>query len=326
MALQNQFGNLALDASFQNVFTAATTLGAANAYAQVVSGSRDTLFVLVNGTFSGTISLQGLPDGTTVGTVAGPATWLNLNTGAVSSTITAAGAYQATISGFNTTRVTMTAYTSGSASVLISASDGNAAVALDAPLPPGTNALGSVTVASTTLTAVTPGTAAANLGKAEDTVAGSGDTGVAFWGVRADTPSAATTDTNGDYSQLSVDNSGQLWTKPGAPKATDPGLVPYRAAAVTSAVVVKASAGRIRRIRVYNPNTSVAFLQVLNTAASPALNTNLIEEFVIPASTTYAENIDIPTTMSTGISIGASTTSGGTTVVTTGLNVQIWYV
>lgn len=46
-------------------------------------------------------------------------------------------------------------------------------------------------------TSVTPGTSAAHLGKAEDAVASSGDTGVATWSVREDTPTA--TAANGDY-------------------------------------------------------------------------------------------------------------------------------
>jgi hypothetical protein len=49
-------------------------------------------------------------------------------------------------------------------------------------------------------TAVTPGTAAGNLGKAEDAVAGTGDTGIAVWMVREDTPSTTSTaSASGDY-------------------------------------------------------------------------------------------------------------------------------
>jgi hypothetical protein len=46
-------------------------------------------------------------------------------------------------------------------------------------------------------TSVTPGTSAAHLGKAEDAAHSSGDTGVATWHVRQDTP--ATTGADGDY-------------------------------------------------------------------------------------------------------------------------------
>jgi hypothetical protein len=166
------------------------------------------------------------------------------------------------------------------------------------------------------------------LGKNEDVAAATGDTGIAMLGVRSDTPLAATTDANGDYTQATLDSAGQQWVKPGRPLPTDPALVPFRATAVAgTAQVVKTSAGRIRRVRIYNPNTSVAFLQVINLASGATLgNAALVEEFVVPAGTVFAENIDVPTAMSAGISIAASTTAGGTTAVTTGLHVQIWYV
>lgn len=58
---------------------------------------------------------------------------------------------------------------------------------------------------------VTPGTSAGNLGKAEDLPHASGDTGVAVLAVRRDTAAVGST-TDGDYSTLNVDSSGQLWT------------------------------------------------------------------------------------------------------------------
>jgi hypothetical protein len=58
-------------------------------------------------------------------------------------------------------------------------------------------------------TSVTPGTAAANLGKAEDAVPGATDTGVMVLAVRKDTAAVSST-TDGDYSTLSVDGSGLL--------------------------------------------------------------------------------------------------------------------
>lgn len=60
-------------------------------------------------------------------------------------------------------------------------------------------------------TSVVPGTAATNLGKAEDAVAASGDTGVAVWGVRRDAAVASASAT-ADYSELSVNRFGGLHT------------------------------------------------------------------------------------------------------------------
>lgn len=59
---------------------------------------------------------------------------------------------------------------------------------------------------------VTPGTAAANLGKAEDAAHTSGDTGVMALAVRTDTL-AASSGTTGDYEALHTDSVGRLYTK-----------------------------------------------------------------------------------------------------------------
>lgn len=56
---------------------------------------------------------------------------------------------------------------------------------------------------------VTPGTGSTNLGKAEDAVHASGDTGVMALAVRNDTPSALA-GASGDYIPLTTDSSGNL--------------------------------------------------------------------------------------------------------------------
>lgn len=61
----------------------------------------------------------------------------------------------------------------------------------------------------------TIGTGATAAGKAEDAAAASSDTGIFALGVRNDAPVAAgTTNTNGDYSQVSVDKYGAIETTP----------------------------------------------------------------------------------------------------------------
>ena len=62
----------------------------------------------------------------------------------------------------------------------------------------------------TTQTSVTPGTAAANLGKAIDSAAGSTDTGVATLALRDDALSTLTP-IEGDYVPLRVNSTGALW-------------------------------------------------------------------------------------------------------------------
>jgi hypothetical protein len=64
------------------------------------------------------------------------------------------------------------------------------------------------------------GTAAGDLGKAEDAQHASGDTGVAVWAVRDDDPVAATSGTAGDYEPFHTDGRGVLWTR-SVPDTTD---------------------------------------------------------------------------------------------------------
>lgn len=106
-------------------------------------------------------------------------------------------------------------------------------VQVNAALPAGTNAIGKLAANSgvdigdvdvTTVGTITPGTAAANLGKAEDAVAGSGDVGVMALAVRADT--AASTAANGDYVPLLTDSVGALHTRDTASLVDDASFTP----------------------------------------------------------------------------------------------------
>ncbi len=93
---------------------------------------------------------------------------------------------------------------------------GLAATAIRVELPTdGTGVVGLATgsatfgsIASIT-TSITPGTAAANLGKAEDSIAGSGDTGVMILSQRQDTP--ASTCADGDYQTFRSNQFGGLF-------------------------------------------------------------------------------------------------------------------
>ena len=67
-----------------------------------------------------------------------------------------------------------------------------------------------VEVAEMAVTSVIPGTAATNLGKAEDAAHASGDVGVMSLAVRDDTPAGLAAD--GDYIPLTTDDKGTLWT------------------------------------------------------------------------------------------------------------------
>jgi len=87
---------------------------------------------------------------------------------------------------------------------------------IDTALPAGANAIGKlaansgVDIGDVDVTSVIAGVGATNLGKAEDAVHGSGDTGVYVLAVRDDSL-AAHSGTDGDYESLHTNASGALW-------------------------------------------------------------------------------------------------------------------
>lgn len=82
-------------------------------------------------------------------------------------------------------------------------------------LPTGSNTIGNV---GTIATSVTPGTSAAHLGKAEDAVHASGDTGLFVLSVRKDTATQLA-GSDGDYAPTITDASGRLHVNVGAQPA-----------------------------------------------------------------------------------------------------------
>jgi hypothetical protein len=113
-------------------------------------------------------------------------------------------------------------------------------------------------------TSVTPGTAAANLGKAEDAVAASGDTGVAVLGVRRD---ALTTSASAaaDYGEVTTNRFG-------APYVSDFRLSARTYKAITAAFVPAASATDIWDI-FGNVTTTVVVTRLRVTATQTTAGT-----------------------------------------------------
>jgi hypothetical protein len=87
---------------------------------------------------------------------------------------------------------------------------------LASPLPAGTAAIGKlatnsgVVIGDVNVVAMTVGTTASSLCKAEDAAHASGDTGVAVWAVQKATPADVSTD--GDYAPFQVSGGG-LWVR-----------------------------------------------------------------------------------------------------------------
>lgn len=188
-----------------------------------------SVMIQTTGTYTGALSLQMTVDNVNWVTVGG-VPLINTNTGGYLATITSAlqSVFQADVAGAIAVRVTGLAAMTGTATVTLRAVPGASMVALDAALPTGANTIGAVNIAAaqtlatvttvgtvTTLTgttSLTPGVAATNLGKAEDAVAASGDTGIFTLNVRRDTL-VTSASANGDYNETAVDQYGSMQTR-----------------------------------------------------------------------------------------------------------------
>lgn len=143
-----------------------------------------------------------------------------------------------------------------------------AVTAITNALPAGTNAIGKlaansgVDIGDVDVTSVTPGTGAAELGKAEDVAHASGDTGVAMWGVRNSTLTAAVTSASGDYSQVSVDQVGRTIVVEKAPTS----LTTSVGSSATTVTLLASNSDRVGAT-IYNDST-VALYVKLGAAAS----------------------------------------------------------
>lgn len=89
-----------------------------------------------------------------------------------------------------------------------------------------------------TVLAVTPGSGATNLGKAEDAAHASGDVGIMALAVRRDT-AAASSGTDGDYEPLATDGTGRLRTATNI-KDADDNILSFAAPAVLSVTTTDA--------------------------------------------------------------------------------------
>lgn len=169
-----------------------------------------SVMIQTTGVYTGALSLQMTVDNVNWVTVGG-VPLINANTGGYLATITSAlqSVFQADVAGAIAVRVTGLAAMTGTATVTLRAVPGAAMVALDAALPTGANTIGSIASIGTS---VVPGTAATNLGKAEDAVAASGDTGIFTLGVRRDALTVSAS-ASGDYNEIATDKYGSAQVK-----------------------------------------------------------------------------------------------------------------
>lgn len=183
---------------------------------------------------------------------------------------------------------------------------------------------------------ITPGTGPTDLGKAEDAVAGDGDTGVAVLGVRKDTP-ASTAGTTGDYASPAQDAYGGTWValeSGGTPVSFSGATAVARllSAAGTSqdSTLVKNAAGYVSHITGRNNRTSSVYLKLYNKASAPTVGTDVpLVTIEIPASTAFDFAYERGSYFSAGIGFGLTTAAAdnSTASVTAGdiTCLNIWY-
>lgn len=148
-----------------------------------------------------------------------------------------------------------------------------ASATIDAALPVGTNSIGKI---SDITTSIVPGTAATNLGKAEDAAHTTGDTGVAIWGVRNDNL-ATTYGADQDYAPIAVDLNSRVMVAQKAATATLSNV----ASSATSVTLLAANSARIGAM-IYNDSTQSVYVKFGTTASSTSFT-------VLLATNTYYE-------------------------------------
>lgn len=166
--------------------------------------------------------------------------------------------------------------------------------------------IGSIT------SSIVPGTAATNLGKAEDAALASGDTGVMALAVQIATPADSAADS--DYSPLQMKN-GLLFTSAAANTVGGTSLATLTAANSTNATNVKASAGSVYGLSGYTISATAAWLSLYNNSGTPTCGTSIIQQYLIPGSATGAGfniSFPVPKAFSSGIAYCLTTGIAGT--------------
>jgi hypothetical protein len=270
--------------------------GTATAASTVATGTLNgttTIAIQVTGTYTGALTPQITVNGTDW--IAASAV-LTYSTGAQATTIASAatGIFIVEVSGAQQFRLSANAAVTGTAVVTLRVSGADSLMSIDSPLPTGSNTIGAVNIAAsqtlatvTTLTGtttLTPGTGATNLGKAEDAVAASGDSGLFVLGVRRDVATASA-NAAGDYNELATGQFGDLYfSKLGTRKRSySAAFTVATAASATDVVEIIGSASttvEITRVTIGGVQTTAG--QVLvnilrrSTAASAGTSTNAV--------------------------------------------------
>jgi hypothetical protein len=259
--------------------TAGSTVGVTGMNGQT------TATIQVTGTYTGALTAQGTVDGSN---------WIalafiqNVNTATNAATIASAtvGIFQADVGGFTAFRISANAAITGTAVVTVRVSTGNALIALDAPLPAGTNAIGNITTVST----VTAVTAISNALPAGTNLLGK--TGI-------------DQTTNGTTNAVNVIPNSSSTSANSSAAST----------ALEASHVIKAGSGRLYQLVGVNNSTSAQYIQVFNSTTVPADTTVPILVAYVPGNSNFSWDFGaIGRYFSTGITVTNSSTAATKTI------------
>ena len=186
-------------------------------------------------------------------------------------------------------------------------------IATNTPLPAGTNNIGDVDVLS-----IIPGTAATNLGKAEDAAHASGDTGVMALAVRNDAQTVRGADN--DYIPLATDGPGNLRivgnVAHDAVDAGDPHKIGGQARTTNPAAV--ADADRVNAIfDKLGKQIVVGAIRELKAIQNTTITSSTAETTIVTAvASTFLDvyGLVIANTSATGTEVTIKNATAGTTV------------
>lgn len=267
------------------------------------------LGIQVTGTWTATLTWTGSIDGvnffsvfpllsTTASIAANTQTWFNVN-------------------GLTRFRLSATAYTSGTAVVNY--------VANAAAFSGGQNPI-------TAGGSLIPGTFSTNLGKAEDAVHASGDTGVAVWAVRNDTGVTSPASGDGDYSYIAVDAMGSPRVTAGKSGVTTSAHTVFRlaAAGTTNATSIKGTPGNVYAMSLCNTSAAIKYVKFYNKATAPTVGTDTpVLVIGVPATSTVFPMLNlVPIPFSTGVAMATTalgTDADATAVTANDLMITVYY-
>jgi len=128
--------------------TASGSLTSASSVTLPALNNASGVSVQITGTWAGTISFEGSVDGTNFFAISGNPF---ASSGVLISTTTANGQWQFDVGAVQLFRARCSTYTSGTIIVNLRSSAANSLIALDSPIPPGTNLIGKIGIDQTTV-------------------------------------------------------------------------------------------------------------------------------------------------------------------------------